>query len=95
MAYPLCAQKRERIEQHVDALEHPQFADEHDIGGVRFRRYRRQLRLGDAIVHDLHDASRHADALLESIAAVGALEQEQFRARHQHALERQVDQAER
>ena len=78
---PLAREQRERIEQHVDALEHAQFADEHDVGRVGLRRDLGELLRRHAIVHDAHQRARRADLGGEHIAAVAALEQEQLGAR--------------
>ena len=41
---PLARKLRERIEQHVDALEQTQLADEDEIGRIGLRRDRRRIR---------------------------------------------------
>ena len=53
-ARPSRGKLRERIEQHVDALEHAQLADEHDVGRVGLRRDFGELLRRDAVVHDAH-----------------------------------------
>ena len=52
---------RDRVEQHVDALEHAQFADEHDVGRVGLRRDLGEFLRRHAVVHHAHERARRAD----------------------------------
>ncbi len=76
---PVARKPRDRLDQHVDALELAQLADEDEIGGVRRERDRQEFGIGDAVVHDPHQRirARLADLGGEGVAAVVALEQEQ------------------
>jgi hypothetical protein len=82
-------------DQHVDALEPPQLADEHEVARVRIRRDRRELRRRNPVVDDPHRRGRRSDPRAIHLARVGALEQDEIGARQQRALEVEVDEAER
>jgi hypothetical protein len=87
--------QRDRVDQHVDAFQGAQFADEQEVGRIRARLDRHELRGGDAVVHHAHERTRLSDLGAERVAAIGALEQQQVGAPHQHAFKREIEQADR
>ncbi len=93
---PVAREPCDRLDQHVDALELPQFADEDEIGRVRRGLDRKELGVGDAVVHDAHQASGPAcRPWRRTCRGRSALEQEQSVRRISSVLGRQVDQADR
>ena len=66
-------QKRDRVQQRVDALDRAQFADEHQIGGVRRRRHRFELGLADAVRDDAHQPQGGVRISARNTSALNAL----------------------
>ena len=85
------AQLGDGVDQGVDALDWAQFADEYDVGRIFAWRHGGKFGWSDAIGDDPHDPARHADLGAEGVARKRALEQEQIGARHQCALDRQIE----
>jgi hypothetical protein len=87
---PLAVQRSDGVDQRVDALHRPEFADEHDVARVRRRDDRCEFATADAVVHDAHQPARRADLAAKDVGAVGALEQIKIAAGHQRAFHQQI-----
>ena len=82
---------RNRVDQDIRPFEHPELADEYDVGGVGRRFHRNHLVSPNAVVNDSHNTIRSADGGLEFVASELALEQEQVGAGYHVAFGRAVD----
>src|SRR5262249_13175492 len=88
----------DRGDQHINALEQAQLADKEQVGCALAHHDRLKFVVGDAIVHDPHEAwwdvwreigwlaDLVADLGLEQVAAIGALEQEKISAAHERTF---------
>ena len=82
-------QARNRVDQDIDSFDR-ELAQEFEIGRIGRERDRREFSRGDAVMNDAYQTAGPANLVVKDPGAIGALEQIEVAARHQHTLEREV-----
>ena len=86
-------EQRQRLDEDVDRLHRPQFADADDVRGIGTKRNRRELGIADAVADDAHHRGRPAHLRAEQAGGIAAFKEEKVGAPLQQPLQGAIEAA--